>query len=42
VELGKKLAEQLAPAVRDPAGGHAASAGVARLLKHIDDWRRSS
>jgi glucose-6-phosphate isomerase len=42
VELGKKLAEQLAPAVKDPAGGHAASAGVARLLQYVDRWRRSS
>ncbi len=42
VELGKKLAGELAPAVRDPSGGHAASAGVLHLLKHLDDWRRSS
>jgi glucose-6-phosphate isomerase len=42
VELGKKLAEQLAPAVKDPAGGHAASAGVAHLLQYVDKWRRSS
>jgi glucose-6-phosphate isomerase len=42
VELGKKLAEQLAPAVRDPGGGHPASAGVGRLLQYIDKWRRSS
>jgi hypothetical protein len=42
VELGKKLAEQLAPAVRDPAGAHPASAGVAQLLRHIDEWRRKS
>jgi glucose-6-phosphate isomerase len=42
VELGKKLAEQLAPAVRDPAGAHTTSDGVARLLRRIDAWRRSS
>jgi glucose-6-phosphate isomerase len=42
VELGKKLAEQLAPAVRDPAGAHSVATGVARLLRHIDEWRRSS
>ena len=42
VELGKKLAEQLAPAVRDPAAGHPVSAGVARLLQYVDKWRRSS
>jgi glucose-6-phosphate isomerase len=41
VELGKRLAGELAPAVRDPAGAHTASAGVAQLLKHIDVWRRA-
>jgi glucose-6-phosphate isomerase len=41
VELGKKLAEQLAPAVRDPAAGQASAAGVARLLQQIDKWRRA-
>ena len=40
VELGKKLTEQLAPAVEDPAGGHAASAPVLKLLKRVADWRR--
>jgi glucose-6-phosphate isomerase len=40
VELGKKLAEQLAPAVRDPGSGHA-SASVTRLLQQIDRWRRN-
>jgi glucose-6-phosphate isomerase len=39
VELGKKLAEQLAPAVRDPAGHPPGSAGVARLLNTLDRWR---
>ena len=39
VELGKKLAEQLAPAVRDPAAHPPASQGVARLLTAIDKWR---
>jgi len=39
VELGKKLAEQLAPAVRDLSSGHA-SPSVTRLLQHIDQWRR--
>ena len=39
VELGKKLAEQLAPAVRDPSGHPPASAGVARLLGTLDKWR---
>jgi glucose-6-phosphate isomerase len=41
VELGKKLAEQLAPAVRNPGGGHLVSSGIARLLEHIDNWRRA-
>jgi glucose-6-phosphate isomerase len=40
VELGKKLTEQLAPAVEDPAGGHAAPAPVLKLLKRVAEWRR--
>jgi glucose-6-phosphate isomerase len=40
VELGKKLAEQLAPAVRDLSSGHV-SPSVTRLLQHIDQWRRT-
>jgi glucose-6-phosphate isomerase len=39
VELGKKLAEQLAPAVRNPAGASAGSERVTRLLRQIDAWR---
>jgi len=39
VELGKKLAEQLAPAVKDPAGGHPAAPGVVELLKYVVKWR---
>jgi glucose-6-phosphate isomerase len=39
VELGKKLTEQLAPAVQDPAGGHAAPAGVMKLLALVAKWR---
>ena len=39
VELGKKLTEQLAPAVEDPAGGHAAPAPVLELLKRLAVWR---
>jgi glucose-6-phosphate isomerase len=35
VELGKKLAEQLAPAVADPAGGHPAPPAVLALLQHV-------
>jgi glucose-6-phosphate isomerase len=35
VELGKKLAEQLAPAVADPAGGHPAPPAVLALLQQV-------
>jgi len=38
VELGKKLAEQLAPAVRDPAG-HQAPPGIAKLLAVVHELR---
>jgi len=40
VELGKKLTEQLAPAVQDPDGGHAAPAAVLKLLATVEKWRR--
>jgi glucose-6-phosphate isomerase len=40
VELGKKLTAQLAPAVQDPAGGHAAAPAVLKLLATVDKWRR--
>jgi len=39
VELGKKLCEQLAPAVEDPSGGHPAPAVVAKLLLTVQRWR---
>ncbi|MDB6102005.1 MAG: pgi [Gammaproteobacteria bacterium] len=39
VELGKKLAEQLIPAVKDPAGPHPAPPGVAKLLAAIGKLR---
>ena len=39
VELGKKLAEQLIPAVQDPAGGHPAPPAVAKLLTTVAKWR---
>ena len=39
VELGKKLTEQLAPAVQDPDGGHAAPASVMKLLATVAKWR---
>jgi glucose-6-phosphate isomerase len=35
VELGKKLAEKLAPAVEDPASAHGVSAGVLKLLQQV-------
>jgi glucose-6-phosphate isomerase len=40
VELGKKLCEQLAPAVEDPDGGHPAPAAVIKLLATVQKWRR--
>ncbi|HSY05830.1 MAG TPA: glucose-6-phosphate isomerase [Steroidobacteraceae bacterium] len=40
VELGKKLTEQLAPAVQDPRGGHPAPAAVMKLLATVEKWRR--
>ena len=39
VELGKRLTEQLVPAVRDPGGGHPAPPAVAKLLVTVDRWR---
>jgi hypothetical protein len=39
VELGKKLCEQLAPAVEDPTGGHAAPPSVIKLLATVEKWR---
>ena len=41
VELGKKLAEQLIPTVRDPAA-HPAPPGVAQLLAQVQRWRARS
>jgi glucose-6-phosphate isomerase len=40
VELGKKLTEELVPAVENPAGGHAAPAALLRLLGTVEEWRR--
>jgi hypothetical protein len=37
--LGKKLTAQLAPAVEDPLGGHAAPPNVLKLLRQIEPWR---
>jgi glucose-6-phosphate isomerase len=42
VELGKKLAEQLIPAVQDPSAAHKVSAGVAKLLGKMAEWRGNS
>jgi glucose-6-phosphate isomerase len=39
VELGKKLAEQLIPAVKDPAAARQASPGVLKLLGKVVQWR---
>jgi glucose-6-phosphate isomerase len=39
VELGKKLAEQLIPAVQNPGGAHSAPPGVTKLLASIDKLR---
>jgi glucose-6-phosphate isomerase len=39
VELGKKLTQQLVPAVEDPAGAQA-SAGVRGLLRTVERWRQ--
>jgi glucose-6-phosphate isomerase len=39
VELGKKLAERLAPAVKDPAAAGNASRGVRQLLGTLASWR---
>lgn len=39
VELGKKLAEQLIPAVQDPSAARHVSAGVGRLLAKVATWR---
>jgi glucose-6-phosphate isomerase len=41
VELGKKLAEQLAPAVRNPSSDATAAPAVLRLLQALDRWRAS-
>jgi glucose-6-phosphate isomerase len=39
VELGKKLAEQLIPAVKDPTKAHQTSAGALKLLGKVAQWR---
>lgn len=39
VELGKKLAEQLIPAVKDPAASQKVSSGVSKLLGKMASWR---
>jgi len=42
VELGKKLAEQLIPVVKDPTGGRQASTGVLKILGKVAQWRAGS
>ena len=39
VELGKKLAEQLIPAVKDPSAAHKVPTGVNKLLDKMAHWR---
>jgi glucose-6-phosphate isomerase len=39
VELGKKLAEHLAPAVEDPASAHGVSPGLLALLNRMAQLR---
>jgi len=41
-KLGKKLAEQIIPAVKDPASAHQVSAGMAKLLRKMAEWRGDS
>jgi len=41
VELGKKLTQQLVPAVEDPSGGHTAPDSILKLLGVVAKWRRS-
>jgi len=41
VELGKRLTDQLAPAVRDPDGGHGVAPGVGKLIAQLTEWKRS-
>jgi glucose-6-phosphate isomerase len=40
VELGKKLTQQLAPALEDPEGGHGAPEPVRKVLAKVAEWRR--
>jgi glucose-6-phosphate isomerase len=42
VELGKKLAERLIPAVQDPAAVHAAPPALAKLLVSIHELRKAT
>jgi glucose-6-phosphate isomerase len=42
VELGKKLTQQLAPAVEDPEGGHGAPEPVRKVLAKVAEWRRGT
>ncbi|HEY6921900.1 MAG TPA: hypothetical protein VI653_00415, partial [Steroidobacteraceae bacterium] len=42
VELGKKLAEQIIPAVKDPASSRQTSVGVLKLLGRMAEWRDGS
>jgi hypothetical protein len=39
VELGKKLADALVPALEKPDDGVTAATGVAHLLAYVKKWR---
>ncbi len=40
VELGKKLTDKLAPAVRDPDGAHAVAPGVGKVIAQLTEWKQ--
>ncbi|HWZ61712.1 MAG TPA: glucose-6-phosphate isomerase [Steroidobacteraceae bacterium] len=42
VELGKKLTQQLVPAVEDSEGGHGAPGPVREVLARVAQWRRGT
>ncbi|MFZ0501170.1 MAG: hypothetical protein WAM52_18705, partial [Steroidobacteraceae bacterium] len=39
VELGKKLTDKLAPAVKDPNGGHVVAPGVGKVIAQLTEWK---
>jgi glucose-6-phosphate isomerase len=42
VELGKKLTDKLAPAVKDPSGGHAVAPGVGKIIAQLTAWKQGN